>query len=104
MNQLQPLIDLADHGLQPIGRQVWIGLGFRPSKKFALALDPDNLPAPNDCWPVVGLDIIVTYQGSRIRYGVLRSLCHALQQANPRRLFAVDVERPGIAYLKLENK
>ncbi len=101
MNPLLPLANLAKNGLQPMLRQVWIGLGFRPAKSCGLAVSPDRLPTMCECRSVVGLDVIVTYHGNTTRYSILRSLCHHLHSANPRRLQVIDLDRKRIAFLKL---
>jgi hypothetical protein len=59
MNSLQPLHDLVARGLQPWRREFWIGLGFLPPKRCAIAIDPAHLPTDADCSAVVGLDVIL---------------------------------------------
>ena len=101
-NPLHQLEALAQSGLQPLGRQVWLGLGFRPPKRCAIQIDPSNVPSVANCKAVVGLDVIVTYHGQETRYGPLRALCGALVAAPPRRLQVIDLDARKIAYLKLE--
>ena len=101
MNPLQQLEKLAAQGLQPLRREVWLGIGFRPPKRCAIAIDPANLPKATDCAGVVGLDVIVVYRGEVTRYGALRGLCGALYQADPRRLQVIDLDAKQIAFLKL---
>ncbi len=101
MNPFQPLADLAAHSLQPLRREVWIGLGFKPPKRCAIALDPTNLPTDADCWPVAGLDVLVLYHGHVTRYGVLRAVCGSLYQASPRRMMVVDVDIKRYVFLKM---
>jgi len=100
-NPLHALEAMADAGMQPVRREVWLGLGLRPPKRNAIELDPARLPSPSQCWPVVGLDIILVYQGNTTRYGPLRSLCGALEAAQPRRLLAIDLDMKRVAFLKL---
>lgn len=101
MNPLQPLENLAARGLQPVRREVWLGLGFRPPKRCAIGINHDNLPKDADCLAVAGLDVIVCYRGNATRYGTLRGLCNALYQAEPRRLQVIDLDAKHVAYLKL---
>lgn len=100
-NPLIALEVMAAAGMQPVRREVWLGLGFRPPKRNAIELNPARIPTLSECWPVVGLDIIVVYQGSTTRYGPLRSLCGSLVAARPRRLLAIDLDAKRVAYLKL---
>ena len=101
MSPLQPLANLAAQGLQPFRREVWLGIGFRPPKRCAIAIDPANLPKAASCTAVVGLDVIVVYHGEVTRYGALQGLCNALYQAAPRRLQVIDLDAKRIAFLKL---
>lgn len=101
MNPLQQLETLAENGMQPVGRLIWLGVGFLPPKRCAIAIDPNNLPSMANCWPVVGLDVVVLYHGDTTRYGALRSLCDGLYQAQPRRLQVIDLDARRIAFLKL---
>jgi hypothetical protein len=82
-NPLRPLTDLAARNLQPLRREVWLGIGFHPPKRCAI--DPANLPTQADCRAVAGLDVILTYNGGTTRYGTLRGLCGApqVQDAEP---------------------
>lgn len=98
---MQPLFNLAAAGLQPLRREVWLGLGFRPPKRCAIAIDPFALPGNQDCRAVAGLDVLLCYHGHSTRYGVLRDLCGALQRAQPRRLLAIDLDYGRVAFLKL---
>lgn len=101
MNQFHQLEWLAARGLQPLRREVWLGLGFRPPKRCAIAIDPANLPEQAECLAVAGLDVIVTYRGGSTRYSQLRDLCGALYLARPRRLQVIDLDARHIAFLKL---
>lgn len=98
---MQPLFDLITAGLQPIRREVWLGLGFCPPKRCAIAIDPLALPGKRDCSAVAGLDVLLCYHGHSTRYGVLRDLCAALLQAGPRRLLVIDLDYGRLAFLKL---
>lgn len=101
MSPLQPLANLVAQGMQPVRREVWLGLGFRPPKRCAIGIDPDSLPKDADCHAVAGLDVIVCYRGNATRYGALRGLCKALYQAGPRRLQVIDLDAKHVAFLKL---
>ena len=98
---MQPLFDLVAAGLQPIRREVWLGLGFCPPKRCAIAVDPLCLPSERECGAVAGLDVLLCYHGHSTRYGVLRDLCASLQQAGPRRLLVIDLDNRRLAFLKL---
>jgi hypothetical protein len=98
---MKPLFDLIAAGLQPIRREVWLGLGFCPPKRCAIAIDPLALPGDQDCRAVAGLDVLLCYHGHSTRYGVLRDLCAALLQAGPRRLLVIDLDYGRLAFLKL---
>lgn len=98
---MQPLIDLMTSGLQPLRREVWLGLGFLPPKRCAISVDPSHLPSQKECSAVAGLDVLLCYHGHSTRYGVLRDLCASLQQAQPRRLLAIDLDHGRLAFLKL---
>jgi hypothetical protein len=100
-NPLQLLHGLAARNLQPLRREVWLGIGFRPPKRCAIAIDPANLPTQAACRAVAGLDVILTYNGGTTRYGTLRSLCGALLAAAPRRLLVIDLDIKRLAWLKL---
>ena len=103
-NPLAPLDDLIALAMQPIRREVWLGVGFLPPKRCGIAIDPANLPTEANCGAVAGLDVIVCYRGDATRYGALRSLCNALYRGGPRRLQIIDLDRKRIAYLKLGGK
>jgi hypothetical protein len=62
---MKPLFDLIAAGLQPIRREVWLGLGFCPPKRCAIAIDPLALPGDQDCRAVAGLDVLLCYHGHR---------------------------------------
>lgn len=98
---MQPLADLMARGLQPVRREVWLGLGFRPPKRCAIAIDPLRLPSDADCGAVAGLDVILCYHGHSARYGSLRNLCGALYMARPRRLLVIDLDYARVALLKM---
>ena len=102
MNPLLPLERLVAQQLQPIRREVWLGLGFLPPKRCAIAIDPANLPKEADCKAVAGLDVIVIYRGSVTGYGTIRRLSDALYKGGPRRLQLIDIDAKRIAFLKLE--
>jgi hypothetical protein len=98
---MKPLFDLVAAGLQPVRREVWLGLGFCPPKRCAIAIDPRALPGDQDCRAVAGLDVMLCYHGDSTRYGLLRDLCAALLQAGPRRLLVIDLDYGRLAFLKL---
>lgn len=98
---MKPLFDLIAADLQPIRREVWLGLGFCPPKRCAIAINPLALPSNRDCRAVAGLDVMLCYHGHSTRYGVLRNLCAALLQAGPRRLMVIDIDYRRLAFLKL---
>jgi hypothetical protein len=98
---MRPLFDLAENGLQPVRREVWLGIGFLPPKRCAIAVDPLRLPSGRECGAVAGLDVLLCYHGSSTRYGFLRDICAALQRAQPRRLLAIDLDYGRVAFLKL---
>ena len=100
-NPLHQLETMVLQGMQPVRRELWLGLGFRPPKRSAIAVEAANLPKVDQCRAVVGLDVIVTYHGDTTRYGTLRTLCGALMAASPRRLLAIDLDAKKIAFLKL---
>ncbi len=101
MNALQPLSELAARGMQPVRREVWLGLGIKPPKRNAIAIDPSHLPTDADCTAVAGLDVILCVHGYSTAYGVLRRLCGSIYQARPRRLQLIDLDYQRIAFLKL---
>jgi hypothetical protein len=100
-NPLHQLASLAADGMQPVRREVWLGLGFRPPKRCAIAIDPLRLPTGSDCEAVAGLDVMLCYHGHSTRYGVLRDLCGSLYRARPRRLLVIDLDYGRLAFLKL---
>lgn len=100
-NPLHVLETMAAAGMQPLRREVWLGIGFHPPKRCAIEIDPARLPEPAECWPVAGLDVIVVYHGAATRYGTLRDLSHRLYGASPRRLQLIDLDAGRIAFLKL---
>ncbi|CAN5390611.1 hypothetical protein BH11PSE11_BH11PSE11_12310 [soil metagenome] len=104
MNALQPLADLATRGMQPVRREVWLGLGFKPMRRNAIEIDPAQLPTDSECNAVTGLDVIVCIRGYATAYGKLQRLCGALYQARPRRLQVVDHDHKKIAFLKLAGR
>jgi hypothetical protein len=87
-------------GLAPVDGLIYLGLGFRPPKRNAIALDPDCLPTDRDCYAVAGLDVVLIYRGHSTKYGVLRKLTGSLYQATPRRLMIVDLDCSRSAFLK----
>ncbi|MES2048139.1 MAG: hypothetical protein V4447_07050 [Pseudomonadota bacterium] len=103
-NPLRTLEELAERGAQPVGRAVWLGLGYRPPKQCSISISPNNLPSDDECCAVAGLDIFVCFHGYATRYGVLHSLCGALYQARPRRLLIIDLDYKRTAFLKLGAK
>jgi hypothetical protein len=103
MNPLKPLHDLAERGMQPVGRLVWLGLGKKPLKSNAIEIDPDHLPTDHDCKAVAGLDVIVLFYGFTTKYGVMRRFCGSLYQARPRRLQLIDLDMKRIAFLKVAS-
>jgi hypothetical protein len=87
-------------GLAPADGLLYLGLGFRPPKRNAIALDPDCLPSDRDCYAVAGLDVVLIYRGNSTKYGVLRTLTGSLYQAKPRRLMIIDLDYSRSAFLK----
>lgn len=100
-NPLHQLDALAAQGMQPVRREVWLGLGFRPPKRCAIVIDPQRLPTGSDCRAVAGLDVMLCYHGHSTRYGVLRDLCGSLYRARPRRLLVIDLDYGRLTFLKL---
>lgn len=98
---LRQLADLAKRGLQPARREVWLGLGFAPPKRCAIAINPAQLPTDAQCGAVAGLDVLVVYHGNDTRFSALNRLCLSLYAAGPRRLQAIDLDAKRVAYLKL---
>lgn len=93
----------SERGLAPADGIIYLGLGFRPPKANAIAIDPDHLPSDRECHAVAGLDVVVIYRGESTGYGVLRKLTGSLYQALPRRLVVVDLDRGRHAFLKMVN-
>lgn len=89
-----------EHGLAPVNGLIYLGLGFRPPKANAIAIDPAHLPTDRDCFAVAGLDVVLVYRGDSAKYGVLRKLTGSLYQARPRRLLIIDLDRSRSAFLK----
>ncbi|MFS0754598.1 hypothetical protein ABC383_07855 [Noviherbaspirillum sp. 1P10PC] len=87
-------------GLAPADGLIYLGLGFRPPKLNAIAIDPANLPTDRECYAVAGLDVVLVYRGDSVRYGLLRKLTASLYQALPRRLMIVDLDYSRSAFLK----
>ena len=100
-NPLHALEAMAEAGMQPVRREIWLGIGFRPPKCNSIEIDPARLPSFSECWPVVGLDVILVYRGNSVRYGALRDLTNRLYGASPRRLQLIDLDAGRIAFLKL---
>jgi hypothetical protein len=100
-NPLRQLESMAAAGLQPVRREVWLGLGFRPRKRCAIAINPRRLPSGSDCGAVAGLDVMLCYHGHSTQYGVLRDICALLYRASPRRLLIIDLDFGRLAFLKL---
>lgn len=100
-NPLYQLEAMISQGMQPIRREVWLGLGFCPPKRCAIEIDPRALPGKQDCSAVTGLDVLLCYHGDTTRYGVLRDLCASLLLAGPRRLLVIDLDYGRLAFLKL---
>jgi hypothetical protein len=101
MNALKPLQDIFDAGLQPVGRVIYLGLGFRPPKQNALEIDPNNLPTDRECLAVYELDVILVYHDNLVSYGVLRKLAGSLLQGRLRRLQVYDLDYGRVAFLKM---
>lgn len=101
MSSLIQLKEAVDTGFMPAGRIVWIGLGITPPKYNAIKIELDDLPTDDECLPVAGLDIVLTYCGNLTRYGTLLRIYGSLLQARPRRLLIVDTDAKRIAFLKL---
>lgn len=89
-----------ERGLAPVDGIIYLGLGFLPPKRNAIAIDPERLPTDRECHAVAGLDVVLIYRGDSTRYGVLRQLTGSLYQALPRRLMIVDLDRNQHAFLK----
>lgn len=104
MGAFIPLQRLRDQGLQPTGGLIWLGLGLRPPKRNALAIDPDNLPNDIECRAVTGLDVLLCVNGNFTKYGVLHRLCGNLIAAHANRLQLIDLDHRRIAYLKLGGR
>lgn len=102
MNALLPLKELAARGLQPVGRIVWLGLGFLPQKRNALEIDPNHLPCDADCLALAGLDVILLIRGysTSTKYGAVKRLCGSVYRSRPRRFQLIDLDLYRIAYLK----
>ena len=88
-------------GLAPENGMIYLGLGFRPPKQNAIALDPDHLPTQRECYAVAGLDVVLIYRGNQTRYGSIRALSGMLEKSLPRRLLLVDLDENRIAFLKM---
>ena len=88
-------------GMAPIDGMIYLGIGFKPPKQNAIAIDPDRLPTQRECHSVAGLDVIVIYHGNDVGYSVMRTLTAALERSRPRRLQLVDLDQQRIAFLKL---
>ena len=91
-------------GLAPVNGLIYLGLGFRPPKLNAIALDPGYLPTDEDCYAIAGLDVVLVYRGDSVKYGVLKKLTGSLLQALPRRLMIVDLDVSRYAFLKTVSK
>lgn len=104
MSTIAALADMRRRGMMPRGRLIWLGLGFRPPKRNAIVLDPDNLPADRYCVAVAGLDVVLCYPGNLTRYSILRRLCSSLLAGRPRRLQLFDMDLKRLAFLKLGEK
>jgi hypothetical protein len=90
-----------EFGLAPVGGVLWLGIGTLPLKRNAINIDPGNLPTAMECRAVAGLDVVLLFPGTLIRYGLLRTLSERLYQARPRRLLLVDSDHSRTAFLKL---
>lgn len=88
-------------GLAPVNSLIYLGLGFRPPKENAIALDPDHLPTQRECHAVAGLDVVLLYRGNSSRYGTLRTLAGMLGNSLPRRLQLIDLDYKRVAFLKM---
>ena len=88
-------------GLAPINSLIYLGIGFRPPKENAIAIDPEHLPSQRECHAVAGLDVVLVYKGNAVRYGALRTLTQCLENSLPRRLQLIDLDEKRIAFLKL---
>jgi hypothetical protein len=100
---LSALIALRDNGVMPKAGLIWLNLGCMPSKRNALALDPDQLPTDDECKCVAGLDVVLIINGYLTKYSPLRRLCGSLLAARPRRLLLIDLDYQRLAFLKLEG-
>lgn len=101
---LAPLVTLRSNGAMPKAGLIWLGLGCRPPKRNALALDPQQLPTDEECKSVAGLDVIVCFYGHMIKYMSLHRLCGSLYAARPHRLQVFDWDYGRIAFLKLGDQ
>lgn len=88
-------------GMAPVGGLIYLGIGFRPPKENAIAIDPDRLPSQRECHALAGLDVVVIYRGYDMRYGPLRTLSDLIQKSCPRRLQLIDLDHKHVAYLKM---
>lgn len=93
-----------EQGLAPLNGLIYLGLGFRPPKLNAIALDPDHLPTDQECYAIAGLDVVLVYRGDSVSYGVLKKLTGSILQALPRRLMIVDLDCSRYAFLKTVGK
>jgi hypothetical protein len=100
---LGPLITLRNAGVMPKAGLIWLGIGFQPPKRNALALDPNGLPTDDECGAVAGLDVVLIMRGYLTRYAPLRRLSGSLLAARPRRLQVIDLDYKRIAFLKMEG-
>ena len=88
-------------GLAPVDSLIYLGMGFRPPKQNAIAIDLLRLPTQRECHAVAGLDVVLVYYISRVKYGQLRTLAGMLGQSMPRRLILVDLDYKKLAFLKM---
>ena len=101
MSSLSPLIELRAIGAMPKTGLIWLGLGCRPQRRNALALNPDQLPSDEECKCVAGLDVVLLINGYITKYADLRRLCGSLLSNRPRRLQVIDLDYKRIAFLKM---
>lgn len=88
-------------GLAPVDSLIYLGIGFRPPKQNAIEINPDKLPSQRECHAVAGLDVILVYYISRVKYGQLRTLADMLSKSMPRRLILIDLDYKKLAFLKM---
>ena len=88
----------------PANGIIWIGLGFVPPRQNAIGVGLGRLPTASECVGVVGLDVVLIFNGYIVKYGAVRDMSSALHRACPRRLQLIDLDFHRVAFLKLVGK